>query len=108
MASKSDTRPLLVSFFTMIETQFKTKIKSIRSDNGLEFIMSDFFSSKGVIHRNSCVKTPQLNFFVERKHQHLLNVARAVRSQSNLPLTFWGDCVLHAAYLINKLPTSIL
>ena len=42
LKAKSEVRTLIVSFYDMILTQFRTKIKSIRSDNALEFIFNDF------------------------------------------------------------------
>ena len=105
---KSDTQSILHSFFTFVETQFQTKIKSLRSENGLEFSMSQFFTDKGVLHQLSCVDTPQQNSMVERKHRHILSVARALHFQANLPLKFRGDCVLTAIYLINRLPSPLL
>ena len=65
--------------------------------------MSNFFSSNGIIHQKSCVYTPQQNYVVERKHQHLLSIAKALQFQSNLPIQFWGERVLTAAYLVNRL-----
>jgi Integrase core domain/GAG-pre-integrase domain len=111
MAEKGETSTLLKSFSKMIQTQFQKSIKCIRSDNGTEFtsrIMKQFLVENGIVHQTSCVGTPQQNGRVERKHRHILNVARALRFQSNLPISFWGECVLTAAYLINRTPTPLL
>ncbi|KAJ0024377.1 hypothetical protein Pint_07411 [Pistacia integerrima] len=108
LQTKSETRNCLISFSNMIENQFDLKIKILRSDNGSEFQMTDFFNNKGIIHQRSCVATPQQNGIMEQKHQHLLNVARALKIQAGIPLEYWSDCVLTTTYLINRTPSPLL
>ena len=70
--------------------------------------MTSSFINKGIIHQTSCVNTPRQNSLVERKHVHLLNVARALMIQSHLPKIYWSCFVIHAIHIINMLPTPVL
>jgi len=84
MKSKAKTRIHLINFVSMIKTQFQKTIKIIRTYNGLEFNMTNFFKTEGIIHQTSCIETPKQNGLVERKHQHIMNVTRALLFQFNL------------------------
>ncbi|KAK3012143.1 hypothetical protein RJ639_012142 [Escallonia herrerae] len=111
MKCKSETRHYILMFFNWVKTQFNIRIKVFRTDNGLEFghheLLHHYFEN-GMDRQTSCTDTPQQNGVVERKHRHLFEVARALRFQAKLPVRFWGECVLTAAYLINRMPLSVL
>jgi len=111
LAHKSNAFPLWRAFILFVEKQHGASVKILRTDNGLEFKEASalaFYESKGILHQTSCVETPQQNGVVERKHQHLLQVTRALMFQSNLPRKYWGEALLTAVYLINRMPTPVL
>ena len=54
---------------------------TIRSDNGSKFTsrsMKKFYGEHEIIHQTNRLDTPQQNGRVERKHNYVLNVARAL------------------------------
>lgn len=60
-------------------------------------------TSEYYLHDVLCVPT-----FVERKHCHILQVARTLKFHAHLPNQFFGECALHAVHIINRLPTPAL
>lgn len=86
MRTKSEVLKIFPEFIQMVETQYKTVVKAVRSDNaqGLKFV--DFYKKKGIIPNHSCPETPEQNSVVGRKHQHILNVSRALMFQSHVPV----------------------
>ena len=80
-----DEVPYYINMFhDFIENQFNKRIKAFRSDNGTEFVnqtVNKLCVDKGITHQTSCAYTPQQNGIAERKHRHLLNVARSLMFQ---------------------------
>lgn len=66
----------------MVERQFEVKVQKLRIENAFElgtgFQEAAYLNSQGILHQTSCVATPQQNGIVERKHKHLLEIARAL------------------------------
>ncbi|CAJ2662733.1 unnamed protein product [Trifolium pratense] len=111
LKGKSDVCQAVKDFCTMVQNQYQTNIQVFRSDNGKEYFnanLSDFFLKNGIIHQSSCPNTPQQNGVAERKNRHLLEVARALLFSSKVPNYLWGEAVLTAAYLINRMPSKVL
>lgn len=108
---KSDVTSVIPNFHSMVQNQFGVKIKSIRTDNARDYfnqILSPYFQSQGIIYDLSCVDTPQQNGVAERKNEHLLNTTRALFFQGNVPRSYWGEAVLNAIHMINRLPSRVL
>ncbi|KAJ0581372.1 putative RNA-directed DNA polymerase [Helianthus annuus] len=108
---KFEASTCLMYFHKMVKTQFEKNIKRIRCDNGGEFIsnqMMKFYAEEGIVLETTCPHTPQQNGVVERKHRHLLETARALKFEANHPKGFWGECILTATYIINRLPSRVI
>ncbi|GKB72446.1 ribonuclease H-like domain-containing protein [Tanacetum coccineum] len=111
LKSKDEVFECILVFYNLLKNQFGKSVKIFRSDNGTKFTnktCETFCANNGIIHQTSCVYTPQQNGTVERKHMHLLNIARSLMFQEGLSLRLWCECFLTACYLINRLPSSVL
>ena len=111
MREKSEVEGLFKDFYSMVENHFQTKISLLHTDNGTEYFnnyLEVFCKEKGIIHTSTCRDTPQQNGIAERKNRHLLEVSRAIMLSMHVPKYLWGDAVLTACYLINRMPTRVL
>ena len=108
---KSEFLTSLKSFCSYIHNHHTLIVKNLRTDNALEFQDSscnEFYARSGIFHQMSCAYKPQQNARVERRHRYILEMSRALKYQSGLDVTFWGDCVLTSVHIINRLPSATL
>ena len=57
----------------------------------------------GIIHQCSSINIPQQNRVAKRKNMHLLEVARSLIFSTKVPKYLWGETILTATYLINRM-----
>ncbi|GJU15669.1 putative ribonuclease H-like domain-containing protein [Tanacetum coccineum] len=73
-----------------IENLIDLKVKVIRCDNGTEFknrVMNQFCEIKGIKREFSVARTPQQNRVAERKNRTLIEAAKTMLADLNLPTT---------------------
>lgn len=107
LKKKSDALAAFHQFYSLINTQFSTKLKSIQTDWGGEFrVFTKFLNDQGIIHRLTCPHTSHQNGIVERKHRQIVEMRLTLLAQAQLPYKFWDHSFTASVHLINRLPTT--
>ena len=92
-----------------IHTQFGEKIKTIRSDNGTEFVnqnMYELITQNGTNHHKTAHGNPQQNARAERPMRSISELTRALLIEAKLHIKFWPYAVLFAINILNNIPHS--
>lgn len=111
LSSKTNAFQVIKAFVLLVENQFNTTIKTIRSYNKLELTnakTSLFFGSNRIFHQRTGPYITQQNTVVQRKHKYLLQTAKALLFQFKLSLRYWGEYILCSTYIINRLFSTSL
>ncbi|KAL6331736.1 hypothetical protein AAG906_016732 [Vitis piasezkii] len=64
----------------------------------------DICAQHGIIHETTSPYSPQSNGVAERKNRTLKEMMNAMLISSSLPQNMWGEAILTANYLLNKVP----
>ena len=111
LKTKDEVFRCFKEFHKFVNTQFNTIIKTLRSDNGTEYInrkFHEYLATHEIVHQTICVDTPAQNGVAERKNRYLLEVARSLSFTMKVSKYLWGETVLTAAFLINWMPLRAL
>ena len=78
----------------------------LKSDRGGEYESSfaNFCAHNRIIHETTTPYLPQSNNVVKRKHCTLKEMMNGMLISCDLPQNMWGEAVLTANYLLNKVP----
>jgi len=108
---KHEVVGVFMKFKKMVETQSGYKIQFLRSDNGKEYTSTKFnlfCEEAGIAHQLTAPYTPQQNGVSERRNRSVMEMARCMLHEKELPKTFWAEAANTTVFLQNRLPTKAL
>lgn len=80
----------------------------LRTDKGGDFLsklFNEYYDKNGIRRQLMQARTPQQNDIAERRNMTLIEKARSMVSECELPELLWTDVVNCANYLVNRRPT---
>jgi hypothetical protein len=85
------------------------RLQSVRLDNATKLssrIFNDYYMARGIEVQHSVPYVHIQNGLAESLIKRIKLIARPLLYNCNLPITYWGHAVLHAAELIQLRPTA--
>jgi hypothetical protein len=99
---KSEVYKCFKEFQISFEKQYETPIKSIHSDNGVEYTPIEKYAKKNVIQVTLAAPyTPEANGIAEIMNQKLVVAVRNILAKSGLPARFWVEAIRNAVKIRN-------
>ncbi|KAJ9544193.1 LOW QUALITY PROTEIN: hypothetical protein OSB04_023900 [Centaurea solstitialis] len=105
LKTKDETSSLIINFIKAVQVQLKRPVQTVRTDNGTEFknnVLKSFYNSLGINQTFSAARTPEQNGVVERRNRTLVEAARSMLAESQLPQYLWAEAVNTTCYTQNR------
>jgi len=90
--------------------QTGNKIKIFRSDNGREYIneqFTEYFNRTGIITERTAPYCAEQNGRIERENRSVVECARTMLIDANLPEALWAEAVSTSVYILNRRPSKV-
>lgn len=107
LENNNEALTYFMQFKMMVEKEFNSILKCLRTNNGGEFLSQEFLrfcEEHGIKRQFTCPNTPQQNGVAERKLAHLTAVTLSWLHDKNLPRELWAEAMKCACHVINRLP----
>lgn len=102
---KNEAVDAVINFIRKAEKQTGLQVKRVRTDNGSELVneaLSTYLRDHGIIHEKTAPFSPAQNGVAERMNRTLVDTARTLLIDADLPTEFWAEAVNTAAYIRNR------
>lgn len=108
---KDQVLETFINWKTMVENISGKKLKTFRTDNGGEYTsgkFQEYLKRHGIRHETTVPRNPEQNGTAERMNRTLVETARSMLADAQLPKSFWAEALNTATYLKNRSPTKAL
>ena len=102
MKNKDEVFSKFKEFKALIENHTEKKIKTFQSDNGREFTSNEFkelCKESGIKRELSTPYNPQQNGIAEWKNRTIMEAARAMLHDQDIPMHLWAEAARITVYV---------
>ncbi|GBN74197.1 Retrovirus-related Pol polyprotein from transposon TNT 1-94 [Araneus ventricosus] len=107
LKNKNELLDIFSQFKAKYENLTDKRIKKLRTDNGLEFVneqLDTYLANSGIFHEKTIPYNSESNGKAERANRILLERARSLLYESELPLKFWAEAINFSTQVSNVTP----